>query len=836
MSIDNKYLALHVQDGELAVSRKDTDEQLQLAWPAVAVGLNGSAIHPAKPVGPVTASRRTLSQAFVAGDLRFEVSVTLGADRWFTKRLTVRSDSSSLPTPDYVEVDRQYLPTDGLRRCGYVATSTVTTQQSDEESSGGMPGCGYPLIGRRFFMGLEHPAGFNELTDANGGHEVRMRHYPVWREGLLGTVDGVFGWSDEARSSFTDYLDSIRLPVLKAPLIAFGTFWSDPYLGDREYQVTLAAYEAFFRAFADLGLVPDAFTLDAGWNDRQSVLESKRDVGGDRGLLKLRRLAELLGSSLSLWISHNGPMGIAPEHLKTLGIEVGGGVSSTYCGDGYGVMMDEKLEHLLTARLQALVTQVGACHLKIDWDNECATNPVFATRYPTRNHVRQATLDAFFRIGRALRAANPDVVIRNGWWPSPWWLREANHVWLSDSGDSEFAALPSKTQRDAASTHRDLLYYAILQRDQTPVPLDCFDHHEFPDSLRNPFCEDPASWVNTIWLCFMRGATYLPFTLMPESLENWQVESLRQIMQFCRINAKRIFVQRGRMILGNPGRGEVYGFLQAGPDESWCLIRNPLPVPQQVRFDPAALVTHAVSQTLQFYPHYEAVDLSGGITMPAHEVRIFILTSRTKAWDYSAAHMTEEDESGCLVRFPASQAIRSVQPAIDPIQRLADMKCLWNTRTALPYGVRFQWYLQAPYRMRQLEVQLRIEGRGELPARLKAFSSRYQGASSGYALPITHIRTGSPGHGERMNLDLSCGETPDFYAISVPDGGQFSLTLDIEGVSDTQFILTAWLAGYESPSRSGIHRKRPPRAFAGCLPCQHPLGFGRVLELPVASG
>ena len=788
-----------------------------------------------EPAGPVSVSKKTLSQVFVVDDLHFEISVTLGRNRWFTKRLTVRTDSLSLSTPDWVEVDRQRLPADELCRCGYVATQTVATQQSDEESSGGMPGCGYPLIGERFFVGLEHPAGFNEVTATEDGQDVRLFHHPTWEGGVLGSVSAVFGWSDGGRTTFADYLDSIRLPVLPKPFVAFGTFWSDPYLGDREYQVALPAYEAFFEAFADLGLVPEAFTLDAGWNDRQTVLESKRDVKGDVGLLKLRRLAEGMGSSLSLWVSHNGPMGIDPECLKALGIEVGGGVSSTYCGEGYGVMMDGKLERLLTARLQALVTHVGACHLKIDWDNECATNLSFVVKYPTRNHVRQATLDAFFRIGRALRAANAGVIIRNGWWPSPWWLPEANHVWLADSGDSEFAALPSRTQRDAASTHRDLMYYAILQRDRTPVPLDCFDHHEFPDSLRNPFCEDPASWVNTIWLCFMRGATYLPLTLMPESLEPWQVESLRQIMQFCRANANRIFVPRGRMILGNPGRGEIYGFLQPGADRSWCLIRNPLPIPQEIHFDPVTLVTHPVVHALQFYPHYETVDLAGGITMAAHEVRVLILTARAGTWSYDTAHMVEESESGCLARFPASETVRSVQPAVDPVQRIAEMACLWNARSEIPNGVRFQWHVQSPYRMRELEVQLSIEWAGGIPLRLQAYSSRYQGAASGYALPVTHVPRGNPGHGERMNLDLSCGELPDFYAIGVPDGGQFTLTLDIEGASAARFSLTAWLAGYEAPSRSGIHRKQLPRAFAGCLPCQHPLGFSRVLKLPVMS-
>ncbi|MGD9495135.1 MAG: hypothetical protein AB7Y46_02375 [Armatimonadota bacterium] len=50
--------------------------------------------------------------------------------------------------------------------------------------------------------------------------------------------------------------------------------------------------------------------------------------------------------------------------------------------------------------------------------------------------------------------ANPRLITRNGWWPSPWWLQWADHVWLTTSGDCEYAAPPSRTQRDRDNTHR----------------------------------------------------------------------------------------------------------------------------------------------------------------------------------------------------------------------------------------------------------------------------------------------------------------------------------------------------------------------------------------------
>ena len=148
------------------------------------------------------------------------------------------------------------------------------------------------------------------------------------------------------------------------------------------------------------------------------------------------------------------------------------------------------------------------------------------------------------------------------------------------------------------------LYYAVLQRDKSIIPLDCFDNHEFPDALRNPFVEEPVSWVNAIWLSFLRGSTYLAYTLQPEKLEDWQVKSFKSIIDFCRKHAENIFVKNGYMFGGCPSHGEVYGFMQPGANQSWCIVRNPLPIPQSF-----PIVRRKASRTqwkafLQFYPCY----------------------------------------------------------------------------------------------------------------------------------------------------------------------------------------------------------------------------------------
>ena len=837
MKIRNAHLEVRLHENVLEVANRKTARTLRLSWPGTCLSIGGKIIRPTRPAGEPVVSRTTLSQVYEEGGFRFVAAISLGRHPWFRKRVSISSRRRTR-TPDFVEVDRQSLPADGLRRCGYRASTpegSLIARKSDEEGSGMMPGCGYPLIGRQFFLGLEHPAGFN-CVEKNGRRDtVWLRHHPTWEGCSLGQVDSVFGWAEDGREAFADYLEAIRLPRLRKPLICFCTFWSDPYRGELEYVASYEGYKAFFEAFQRLGLAPDLFTLDAGWMDRRSVFEAKQEVGRDQGLVKLRRLAEKGGSGLSLWVSHNGPVAFDEDFMKGRGYALGGGKSAAYCGDGYGVMMDAAFSRALERRFCELVRRVGVKHLKIDWDNDCATNPTFAKVYPTRNHVRQASLDVFFRIARKMREINPQLVIRNGWWPSPWWLREANHFWLPESGDCEFAALPSKTQRDAATTHRDFMYYNVLQRDRTPVPLDCFDSHEFADAPRNPFVEDAASWVNAVWLSFLRGSTYLSYPLMPDSLEDWQVASLKAVMRFCRVHAEDSFSPGGRMILGNPGRGEVYGFLHPGKNESWCVLRNPLPLPQVIEFHAGEAASHEVRGVSQFYPHHERLAPDGPLTFLAHEVKVMILSGRREKAGAAAPHMIEKQGGQYLYRFPASMSVRgSVGPMVHPIQRVDGLECLEAVRTREGRGERYDWFLAVPYRMREVEVQFCVRGKGADAVRMRACLSRYQGSGRGYALPITKIPVGDAGCGEKKNLDGSCRADETYYAIRVADGGRFNVRLELAVAPGRAAVTSAWVAGHEAPSRNAVVKKRGPARFSRCLPCPHPLGFGQAIALPLS--
>lgn len=801
-----------------------------LDWPAVSVSIGGKKISPKRPLNKPAVSKNRISQSFEEDGLRFTVTITLSKNSWFTKNVAI-SSAKNFPTPDFVEVDRQILPPDDIRSCGYIPT---TLSESDMAAT--MPGCGYPLIGKHFFTGLEHPAGFNRLSINK--EEFRLVHHPVWDDNKIEEVSSVFGWGENGRETFDAYLDSIRLPMLKKPLFIFCTFWSDPrdFENMYSYLTSYEVYQMYFKAFFSLGLRPDLFTLDAGWQNRMSVFQAKKGVGGDAGLVSLRKFLKKNGSGLSLWVSHNGPMGIATEYMKKQGFETGAGNSSVYSGDGYGVMMDRNFSKAIEKRFCELVRKVKVKHLKIDWDNDCATNEKFNEIYPTRNHVRQATLNAFFRIAAELRKIDPSIVTRNGWWPSPWWLAHASHVHLSDSGDSEFSSLPSRTQRAASSTHRDLMYYNIFQRDKTPLPLECLDNFKFPNALQNPYPEDPASWVSTAWMHCLRGSTQIAYTLTPEALEDWQAESLKQVMEFCRTYAGHIFVPRGKMVLGHPGRGEVYGFLQPGKNESWCIMRNPLPIPQTVKFYPNDFGAHKVKSTWQFYPFYETLKPESGITFLAHEIRIMIFSSEKQKNPCGIPFTVRRKGDTFLSYFPASVTVtKTVQPMVHPVQRINSVKCTEVKKKKLSNGVQYMWRLEVPYKMKDSELQLCIKADEKSDIKVRAVMSRSMDGTSEYLLPITAIPDGVPGYGEKRNMDFPVNRGKKYYAVRIPYGGQFGIWLTLEGIPETGAEISAWVAGYEALSRNAVASKKCPVRFSQYLPFQHPVGFGKTLKLPLSE-
>ena len=734
------------------------------------------------------------SEYFECDELIIRTKWEKRGNYWF-KRVSVEA-KQELPTPDYLEVDRQCVCGEMLRRCGYIPSAQEEySSTSDEEGGGIVPGCGYPLIGKNFFVGLAHPAGFNSVENGEGGSQTyTLRHHPVWQGKHLEEVEAVFGAADDPFSAFNEYIDGIRVPLELEPFFAFCSFWSDPYQGNYEYSVTGEAMQKFISSFDKLGLEPDAYTFDAGWANRKSIFEPKPGLEPEKY------------PKLSLWISHNGPMGIDPEYLASCGYQVGGGRSSGYCGDGYGVMLDKKLEEAIGDRFAELAKYVS--HFKIDWDNECATNGNFKEQYPTRDHVREGYVNVIARVMKKIRKVNPKILVRvGGFWPSPWWLTLGQQLFVINSGDSEYISLPTLHQRAAAATHRDFMYYNLFVRDKTMVPLSSLDNHEFPNSIRNVFLDDDNVWSDNLMHCMMRGSTYFTWTIQPESLSGFRVNSMRKLMQFARDYKEHFIVKNGTMIGGNPGAGEVYGFKQ----NNWIMLRNPAPIPQCFE------LPESWGNAVQFYPDFRRAEKK--ILLLPEEVKVIMLTNEELPFDIPFQAIDGK------LYFPASITVNdSVGPYIDKLHQMPEIEFSKATFDEEKGDLLFS--LKTPYRMNPLELRLACPAN----CKIRVTASRYAGirsSGSTFAPAITSIPVGIPGHGEFRNPEYISDGSTSYYSIPAPPGGETYYYISFGGkISKEDFQL--WCFGHEDRSRDGIAYDGVLLGFDRSQPLQHPAGFPRA--------
>jgi hypothetical protein len=228
---------------------------------------------------------------------------------------------------------------------------------------------------------------------------------------------------------------------------------------------------------------------------------------------------------------------------------------------------------------------------------------------------------------------------------------------------------------------------------------------------------------------------------------------------------------------------------------------------------------HKTNSCLQFYPHYEKLETQKEILFLPHELKVVIFSSRKEKWDESKPHII--NSKGLFL--PASEA-----PTLDKIHHLNGLG--WNDfkKEKLDDGLQLRWQMEVPCRTRNAEIIFTIENaKGNIE--LEANSARYVDGHCSYSIPISQINQSKQGYGEIKNAEKSL-EWPKYYSFTIPDGGHSCITLNLKGASGQEKI-TAWACGYEAPARKAEKAKANKR-FSKCLPFQHPLGFGKAIELP----
>lgn len=428
-------------------------------------------------------------------------------------------------------------------------------------------GFGQPIfLDRRWFFGLEHPAGENERDDG----VLVCRHYPgkstftsPW------AVVGSAGAGESVEEAFANYLDAVRSPA--GPILQYNT-WFDQRGRDLNAGRLRAAFDHLSAKLLQAHhLRLDAVVLDDGYQKPEGLWEWS--ASWPEGAHALARELEQKGTRLGLWLPLNG-YGTNTASGERKGWERSDHRKRAYCLAG------PNYQQAIRGAIDRLCREVHPPYLKHDFNFlECSR--AGHGHLPTRRHGREANVDAQIGLLEHARRVQPGVYrnLTSNIWPSPWWLLHAEALWMGSGDLGESWESPQPSARAAEITYRDEALHRLLRVERAQVPLSALMTHgiirgrhagEYPgETLRD--------WSDYCVWFFARGTMVQELYLSPERIpEDWWLP-LGRAIRWARANADTL--ADGRMIGGRPADGEPYGFLHWSAEKGIAALRNPCPIP-----------------------------------------------------------------------------------------------------------------------------------------------------------------------------------------------------------------------------------------------------------------
>lgn len=476
---------------------------------------------------------------------------------------------------------------------------------------------GQPMFVADLYLGLEHPAG---ATDP-----AYVRHYSGRSaKGGLRSKTVVWGVAKSPaeleRSFFEDYLYTLPEVKRAEPFV----IWNLLGVGLPEEKRLMGAAESITRQAKQAGFHIDSFAIDDTWQDLSSVWQPD-PLRFPNGMGPLAGELQTLGSRLGLWLSVMG-LGLDTRWGQAQGLEVST-VADRNAGGRYclaGPKYLAKIKETLTGH----VRQYGVNYYKCDYN-------VFACDLPGHGHPsgaagREAQIDAYIEVLQAIKAADPQchIAITSNMWLSPWWIRYADWVWLGGS-DMDSAKVRNLTPQDGNTTYRDAVMFEDFREKQYVFPYANVMTHGFWEMAGVPYAKFQDDVVMTIG----RGITKWEILNDPNSMDDKRWAFMGRAMRWGRANWD--LLSHTQMILGNPGKGEIYGYAHLGRGAALIFLRNPdlesKPLALSLRDigllpgDP--LLTAKELTAIEIYPTCREIDWSGAAAAP---LKLHVLGSEAK--------------------------------------------------------------------------------------------------------------------------------------------------------------------------------------------------------------
>jgi hypothetical protein len=481
---------------------------------------------------------------------------------------------------------RQWLELRVIGTGTYFIDSLAVAKNQWASARFNLGGFGQPLFARDLFLGLEYPTSLNTVA----GPTVALASIvglDIPPEGFTSepAVIGVAS-AGQVHQSFMEYVRRIRAAPVR-PFVMYNT-WRDLQWYKMRGLNTVAmnsentlarVHEIDELLLKKYNLHLDAFMLDDGWDNMSNLwtIDFKRFPNG---FLELTSALQSLDSNLGLWL---GPAGGYYQHAHRVATARSQGMEVTSNGE-YLCLAGHNYRQFLRQMLLKYQKEYHIKIFKLDGLIKGCNMPNHG--HPIGIYSREADVRAFIEILETLRNEDPQIFldITSGLWLSPWWLRWADAVWMGGKDYDYLDAVPYLTERQAAISYRDAGIFENYQRHQVQLPISSLTIHSIlrANALElGGEQETLDDWKDALVNFATIGSRFFELYISPSLLSRPDWDALGQTVHWWRANAHPL-LDNSTMVLGDPTRREVYGYLHYSPEKTLLTLRNPFIKPQRV--------------------------------------------------------------------------------------------------------------------------------------------------------------------------------------------------------------------------------------------------------------
>ena len=456
-------------------------------------------------------------------------------------------------------------------------------------------GKGQPVfINKSWFIALEHP--YSKSFQKDG--EVILRQFPGNKFGKklfdLQTLVIAAANNGKIRNVMDDYVKSIRRPIKSVSLFNTWCHMREDELTEKNIVQTV---KQIHQGFAPYDYMFDVFVIDDGWQEKKSVWGT-RDDRLPHGLSGVRKEIIKQGSRLGLWVSLSG---------SNLDIKWGEKLGFKPAFTRFFCLSTEPYNETLRKRLKELIRKEKVEYFKHDF-NYFVCGRVGHGHFISDDQSSEANVNALLSVLKYEAKLNPNLflAVTSGLWPSPWWLPYCDTTWMGGKDHDANKKIPALRGSEFEMNYRDGALYKMLVEEGKVFPLSALMTHGIVDarhSVYNMTKEDDIGWCNYLMNYLGRGTLMREFYISPELITQKRWEMIARGLRW----AKRLdnCMAESHFILGNPNKGELFGYKGQCADTAYISFRNPSFLSTNISLRTLGM-TNGICEVV--YPYHKIID------------------------------------------------------------------------------------------------------------------------------------------------------------------------------------------------------------------------------------